>query len=106
MYVSDYAFGTSGGTTKSRTDCLNINTYNWNNNTDCRDNTWLFTNKWTAFMTFDSQIKDFTSLYGYGMVFLNGLDTTSEIYPTAYLSSEAKITSGTGTKSDPYQLGI
>ena len=49
--------------------------------------------------------------YGIFYVYNNGsidigsaIDTNCATYPTLYLSSEIKITGGTGTQSDPYTI--
>ena len=43
MYVSDYGYATSGGSTTNRANCLNtVLSDDWNDYDDCYNNDWLY----------------------------------------------------------------
>ncbi len=109
MYPSDYGYATSGGSTMDRTTCLNIAYLNsWSNSvSDCRNNDWLFnsSSQWTispyAYSSFSSVA---FYVYSAGSVATNGVVTNNGVRPVVYLKSNVKISSGTGSESDPFVL--
>ena len=108
MYPSDYGYATSGGSTTNRTTCLNSSLIKWQTLDDCVDNDWLYminSPQWAlnprgssvnAYLVFDIE--------GNGSVINNIASSSLETRPTVYLKSSVKITSGTGSSSDPFIL--
>ena len=52
MYLSDYGYATSGGTTTNRASCLSKEMYNWDDSSvsDCKNNDWMYNSniwQWT-----------------------------------------------------------
>ena len=108
MYPSDYGYATSGGSTTDRTTCLNTSLDEWNIDgmTDCINNDWMlnYSSGWT--------MTPYSDMYSSDMiVFLNDLTPDAKTAcdarfasPVAYLKSSVKISSGTGSESDPFVL--
>ena len=108
MYPSDYGYATSGGSTTDRTTCLNTSLDEWNIDgmTDCINNDWMlnYSSGWT--------MTPYSDMYSSDMiVFLNDLTPDAKTAcdarfasPVAYLKSTVKISSGTGSESDPFIL--
>ena len=105
IYPSDYGYATSGDSSTRRTTCFAKELYNWDDLNACYQNDWLFksSNMWPIL----------PSAYGSGYVFIanfrggiNDNDAASPrgVYPTVYLKSTIKITSGTGSSTDPFIL--
>ena len=112
MYPSDYGYATSGGSTTNRSSCLTKQLYNWDSVTDCYNNNWLYypsDAQWT--LTSYSAI-DYVlfAVSNGGRVFYAsfylGSPQSYAVSPVLYLSSNVKITGGTGSSSDPYQLSL
>lgn len=110
MYPSDYGYATSGGTTTSRTSCLNISLYNWSDSSakECRENNWLYkrgTFQWTMtpYATTDNAVYS-TFIYDTGKVDAYDSCSAYSISPTVYLKSNISITGGEGTSISPYTL--
>ena len=113
MYPSDYGYATSGGTSMNRTSCLAEALYNWDSESDCYNNDWLFdiynsdSFLWTVSPLADSSNADIVfSVYDSGYVSRHGAIYTGLVRPTVYLLSTTKILSGEGTPENPYALGI
>ena len=107
MYPSDYGYATSGGSTTDRASCLAKELYNWDSVSDCYNNDWLYdssNHQWTLTPSSSSSNTVFSvATYGYvSLISANG--TSNAVSPALYLSSNVKISGGTGTSSDPYQL--
>ena len=109
MYPSDYGYATSGGGNTNRQICLSSNLYYWQNYNDCFSNNWLYvvgTYQWT--ITPDSS----NSFYTRRLDINGGISNSESSYtyhkvsPVLYLSSNVKITSGTGFSSDPFILSL
>ena len=109
MYPSDYGYATSGGSITDRASCLATELYNWDNISDCYNNDWLYksgTNQWTLTPDSDLSYRVFY-VYSYGAVDLNNaLYATYAVSPALYLSSNVRISGGTGVESDPFTLEI
>ena len=110
MYPSDYGFATSGGSTRSRVECLSKELYNWNDTeyADCYTNDWLYNSKnaeWTLTSYSGSQTYIFTVMTS-GKIDTSVVSSFLAATPTLYLSSQVRITSGSGTSSDPYILSL
>ena len=109
MYVSDYGYATSGGSTTDRTTCLNKELYKWSGYSDCYVNNWLFNStswQWTLSIPefyYDAYREFIISPDGY--VNASSDDFLSNaVFPSVYLLSSVKIVSGDGSKSNPYTL--
>ena len=108
MYPSDYGYATNGGNTNNRETCLLYALHVWVNYNDCYSNDWLYTSshQWTITPRTDGANIVFNA-DGYGYVNTHHVYYTYlNVVPTLYLSSNVKITSGTGTSSDPYELSL
>ena len=73
----------------------------------CKGTTWMFysNNWWWTLSPYSGSSKGvFFVEYGGGSFDYNSADFDYAVRPTLYLSSEIKITGGTGTSSDPYQI--
>lgn len=106
IYPSDYGYATSGGSTTNRASCMNSQLHNWGDSSynDCKLNDWLLTgNMWTL------------SPYTNSTYFVSYLNSTGSlaprevkeilgIWPVVYLKSTIKISSGTGSSTDPFIL--
>ena len=116
MYVSDYAYATSGGTTNDRKSCLSINITTTNSSSstvsDCYNvnNNYLF-DKIGQFLTNSSSSSG--SVYQTA----TGSDGTLKIWddpawfsgdkrPTLYLKSSFTVKDGDGSETSPFQLNI
>lgn len=108
-YPSDYAFATGGGSSTTRENCLKSSTYLYGETgyTDCSENNWLF-NRTNVTWTLTNYGKNTGNAANIVTIETSGkTDNTHAsnvglIYPTTYLTSTVKITSGSGTKDDPY----
>ncbi len=100
MYPSDYGYASSGCREKEQI------LYNYNNET-CTSTNWLYNNnfKWilTPTSRTDSSVR---VVYSEGNVYSFGASHAYGIHPATYLSTSVKITSGTGTKDNMYQLSL
>ena len=109
MYPSDYGYATSGGSTTDRETCLNVELANGNDYDDCFNNDWLFysSNKqWTLTPNYGwpSDVIYVNSNGSVGRYTANSFPLA--VSPALYLSSNVKITGGSGTSSDPYTLSL
>ena len=108
MYPSDYGYATSGGST-GRDICLSYDLNIWNDYRDCYNNGWLYNAsnyQWT--ITSDSRYSDeVLVIHVSGNVSYDyAADTYSAVFPATYLSSNVKITGGSGQESDPFTLSL
>lgn len=115
MYISDYAYATSGGST-SRNTCLTTNLDNWSNYSDCYKNNWLYNSslggdyQWTL----SSYSSDWYGTFGIpnsGVVSRVNTQTASGdanpynvVTPTLYLDDTLNIVGGNGSSTTPYKL--
>ena len=102
MYASDYGYAASKG-------CTNF-LYEYNNSVNCKTtNNWLDKSleTWLISQNYAYSYCAFI-ISSHGFVAGHGLVAQSEyaVYPALYLSSNVKISSGSGTSSDPYQLSV
>ena len=110
MYPSDYGYATSGGSNTDRATCLSSALSSWNSYSDCYTNDWLFDSKnpqWTL-TTHSSVNYGIFRIYSSGVVnYTTSISVGDAVaVPTVYLKSFVKITGGTGTSTDPYQLSL
>ncbi len=109
MYSSDYGYATSGGSGADRATCLNTVLLVWNSNSDCIDNNWLFNSnwQWTLSPGAQSSVADGVVYVKYSG-YVSGRDAyyNISVRPVGYLLPSVKISSGTGSESDPYVLSF
>ena len=109
MYPSDYGYATSGGSTTDRASCLAKELYNWYSYSDCYNNDWLYDRSepgWalTPISSYSDGVFYVTSN---GRVYNNNAnDTTNAVSPVLYLTSNVRISGGTGTSLDPFELSL
>ena len=109
IYPSDYGYATGGGSNIDRKTCLTTRLYDWASVSDCYNNDWLFNSssvQWTLTspsITSNILLNVFSSgiVYTYYAYFSENM-----VSPSLYLSSNVKITSGTGSASDPFELSL
>ncbi len=109
MYPSDFGFATSGGTNKTRLECLAISTSIWSNseNSVCYVNNWLYKQEqyqWTI-SPYIVDSYDAISVYPTGRTWGHVANSKDYVYPVVYLKPSVKIT-GEGTKENPFKLSI
>ena len=107
MYLSDYGYATSGGSTTDRNACLNKELYNWDSSdfSDCRNNDWIFNSldQWTITPHAPSSHYVFY-LNSAGYVSCNFTYNAYGVRPVVFLKSSIKIIDGDGSSSNPYIL--
>ena len=107
MYLSDYGYATSGGTTTNRASCLAKEIYNWDSSSvsDCKNNDWMYNSsiwQWTITPRQDSTDSVFY-VNSAGHVSSNGAyGYNVGVRPVVHLNSAIKVSSGTGEKDNPY----
>ena len=108
MYLSDYGYATSGGTTTNRASCLSKEMYNWDDSSvsDCKNNDWMYnSNIWQwpiSPRADDSDIVFYVSNSGY--VDYDSANSNDAARPVVHLKSTIKVITGSGTKESPYIL--
>ena len=107
MYISDYGYATSGGTTKDRAACLAKELDDWGSSdfSDCYNNDYLSDAnnlQWTLVPFMIAHVV-FT-VYPDGYVHDDSADDSNGVRPALFLKSNIKVKSGTGESSNPYQL--
>ncbi len=107
MNTSDYGYATSGGSTTDRATCLNTNLISWDSSvSDCKNNNWLFNVswKWTLSPYANSCATD--PFYVPLVEHVISLPACNRIavLPVVYLKSNVKISSGSGSESNPFIL--
>lgn len=110
MYLSDYGYATSGGTTKDRNSCLAKELFYWDDSeyTDCVNNDCIFNAnifQWTITPQSDkSNYVFFVRPGGWICPFDIGrkYNTADAIRPTVYLKSSIKITGGNDSSTQPF----
>ena len=108
MYLSDYGYATSGGTTTNRASCLSKEMYNWDDSSvsDCKNNDWMYNSniwQWTISpraVSSDGVFRVFST----GYVFNYYANNYSAARPVVHLKSTIKVITGSGTKESPYIL--
>ena len=110
MYPSDYGYATSGGSTTDRASCLAKELWNWGDSSysECKNNDWLLYERtqWTLTPH---------AAYSYIVFFVNSSGFVNNnlapnapiaVSPALYLSSNVRISGGTGEESDPFTLTV
>lgn len=117
MAVSDFGYSI-GGTAEERNACLEAPLYGASQ--DCTSKSWIYkdgSRLWTmiphAPSTSSDKVYNGTSTHAYMVNFipiggpsLNFANNMHEVFPTIYLNSNVKITSGEGTSDSPFNLSI
>ena len=117
MYASDYGYATSGGDNITQKDCLNKKLYNETSNNkndayyninNCQKNNWLLDiNNIQWAINPDSLSHEHNSrILNYGLVGQTHNYTAYNIKPVLYLKSTVLITSGKGTKENPFHISL
>ena len=110
MYPSDYGYATSGGSTSTRTSCLNKELYNWDSSSysDCKNNDWLLDSidwQWTISpLAFSPGSYGVFGIYAVGSVDGRDARYAGLVRPSVYLISKTSILGGEGTETNPYIL--
>ena len=109
MYPSDYGYATSGGSTSTRTSCLNKELYNWASASDCKNNDWLYNSsnkQWTISPAADSSYAIVAfDVYTAGNVQGDDVHYAGVVRPSVYLIPSTSILGGEGTPENPYEIG-
>ena len=113
MYISDYGYATSGGSTTNREACLDIDLYHWystssNNYSDCHNNDWLYISgeeQWTL-TPFAGYSTNVFIVDSRRHVYDNNTTNSFGVSPALYLNSNVKISGGSGTEESPYTLSL
>ena len=107
MYASDFAYATYSSVS-NREACLNTSMYYWADNTSCASNSWLFFRRaWTITPYYEAAGYSYYVVYVRNdkyRLYYNAANSSWDVYPSLYLSSEVSITGGDGTQSNPYTL--
>ena len=111
MYPSDYGYATSGGSTTNRASCLAKELYNWNSSSysDCKNNDWLYDSsnyQWTLTPLSSYSYYVFYVRNSGNVPYSTAYYTRIAVSPALYLSSNVRISGGTGEESDPYTLSL
>ena len=113
MYPSDYGYATYGNSySTGRQKCLNKSLLTWSNDNGCASQNWLYQGKkrgeyeWTLTPNMVDGHANLSFYIGYFDI-ENSYEVTNgyEVRPVIYLLSTIKISSGEGTKENPYVLG-
>ena len=112
MYLSDYGYATSGGTTKDRAACLAKGLSSWlpSGFSDCAENDYLNDyllhanyKQWTLTLNSADAVGVFV-VYADGGVVIDMVQGSNGVRPALFLKSNILVDKGTGAKSDPYTL--
>ena len=112
MYLSDYGYATSGGTTKDRAACLTKELYSWGSSdfNDCKGNDYLYNSSFSQW----TLVPDSTYANAVFSISTGGSVSSGFVYdfitiatrPALFLKSSILVDKGTGSENDPYQLKI
>jgi hypothetical protein len=111
MYISDYGFATSGGSSTDRKTCLATKMNIWNSTdpdvSDCKNNDFLFIKTYESTITPSSgSDKTAYTVNNSGNIYINDVKYANATRPVSYLKSNTQILSGSGTSDDPWIIGI
>ena len=109
MYLSDYGYATSGGTTTNRASCLSKEMYNWDDSSvsDCKNNDWMYNSniwQWTISPRADYSYYVFVVDSAGYVTYYYAYNRGSAARPVVHLKSTIKVITGSGTKESPYIL--
>ena len=103
--MSEY-LRTNSDINKCKTFRLYRNNYN-----NCKNTTWMYISfeNWWTLSPYNNNSVNILGVSSNGYIGIdNAVSDTGRlgVHPTLYLSSDIKITGGTGTKSDPYEISL
>jgi len=115
IYPSDYGYATAGGTTTNRNACIGtLSTYNnssgetWSNSSysDCKNNDYLKPSSgYNWLLSPISSNSNYAFIVSNAGFVANGITgNTNGVLPAVYLKSEASISGGNGSVSEPYEF--
>ena len=109
IYASDYGYATAGGTTTSRTKCLNTNLSSWSSSSysNCYNYDWLYYSGWQWLLNpyaVASYADRVLGVFNAGSVYADDARSPHYVKPTVYLKSSVQIIDGDGSSSNPYIL--
>ena len=110
MYPSDYGYATAGGTANNRGNCLNMDMYIWNRESDCYGSDWLYDSNQLQWTLFPMAVS--TSAFVVIMVYSTGFagdwaaSNVGIVRPSVYLIPSTSILGGEGTLENPYELSV
>ncbi len=99
MYPSDYGYGVLSSV------CSRINTFEEYLGSGCASQNWLYQYSLSWFNT-QTTAKNPYYLHDYGNIYPVQTTNAYSVYPTVYLDSSVYFTSGNGSISSPYILGM
>ena len=107
MYVSDYGYASSN--CNNSTNLESCNNQNWLNNIISLNTN--YSDSWTITASLEDYYRRTVSSFyvnnqGVSDMYVCGMDSGKQIFPTVYLKSNVLITGGDGTSSNPYKLSI
>ena len=107
MYVSDYGYASSN--CNNSTNLESCNNQNWLNNIISLNTN--YPDSWTITASLEDYYRRTVSSFyvnnqGVSDMYVCGMDSDKQIFPTLYLKSNVLITGGDGTSSNPYKLSI
>ncbi len=107
MYPSDWGYASANKLCRE-----NINSYDSSGSLLCSNSNWLYKTElyntfyeWTLTPSFYSNLPICVGSYGVSD-YLCAYNLNITLRPTLYLTSTTKITGGTGTSSNPYQISL
>lgn len=103
MYPSDYGYAIS------LDKCEKSSMYHWNEleYQDCFSNNWLYSgiDEWLLTPIINNNIY-VSTIYNLGYISYAEVSTANAARPALYLKADVKIISGSGTKEEPFVLGM
>ncbi len=117
MYPSDYGYATSGGNLSNRNICLTKELYNWGLNdvlvnedkwNYCRENDYIYENIYQWVLSPRTDLS-YAAMEIRKAGYINSVsagDSGRTFKPVLYLKSNVLITSGDGSKDNPYRLAL
>ena len=107
MYVSDYGYASSN--CNNSTNLESCNNQNWLNNIISLNTN--YPDSWTITASLEDYYRRTVSSFyvnnqGVSDMYVCGMDSGKQIFPTLYLKSNVLITGGDGTSTNPYKLSI
>ena len=109
MYPSDYGYATSGGSTTNRDMCLTTELNSWDSSSysDCKNNDWLYKSRNVQWTLTPRSAYSNSVFRVYSSVYSDYADSTNyAVSPALYLSSNVRISGGTGEESNPFTLSL
>ena len=112
-YVTDWAYASSETACATNiNDGLDVANGNYDNMT-CKKNNWMHHGStmneamWMFSLSTSSGTADYVwFVNGVGIAISDSASSALSVFPSVYLNTEVKITSGSGTSSDPYILEL